>query len=459
MAGVFHPGVKDMREKPKIMVVDDEPAFLDSIRRILHRENVEIVAVVNPRRALQLAGDEDFDLIVSDLRMPEMDGLTLLRELKSRGVQTPVVMMTGYGSIRSAVEAMKEGAIEYITKPLDREQFLAVVKKVIALPSLRKAPISAVFASGDFHGMIGRSEPMKKVYRLVQAVAATESTVLVQGETGTGKELVARAIHDLSRRSGGPFMAVNCAAISEGLFESSLFGHVKGAFTGALNYKEGFLKSADGGTLFLDEIGDMPLELQSKLLRVLQDGEMFPVGLTRPVKVDIRLVAATNQDLEKSVREKRFREDLFYRLHVIPISLPPLRERGEDIVLLVDVFLGQEARKSGKEIELSSEALSALGSYSWPGNVRELRNVIERTVTLTAEKRIESEHLPEYIAGRVSKKPDSSAERHPQSLERIEKQKIEEILNSTGGNKRKAAQLLGISRATLYRKLRQWGLS
>jgi len=382
----------------KILVVDDEEIVCLSCQRILTEEGYEVHTRLSGKEAMKLLSEEPFDLAIVDLKMPGMDGLELLQAIKRDYPQLPVVMITGYSTVESAVEAMKSGAFDYVPKPFTPDQMSVVVKKAL---DNRSIMLENIYLRGElqakyrFENVIGNSKKMQEVYRLIAKVAPTNSTVLITGESGTGKELIARAIHYNSQRKERQFMPVDCAVLSENLLESELFGHIKGSFTGAIVTKPGLFEVADGGTLFLDEIGNISLAMQSKLLRVIQEREFTPVGGTKLKKVDIRLIAATNRDLAEKIREGTFREDLFYRLNIIPIHLPPLRERQEDIPLLAHHFLKKYCQEMGKDLKaFSSAAMEMLMHYSWPGNVRELENTIERAVIMTDEEMLLPRHFP-----------------------------------------------------------------
>ena len=382
----------------KILVVDDEEIILLSCERVLSDEGYEVLTRQRPEDALALLAEEPFDLILVDLKMPGMDGLEFLRSVKRDHPSLSVIMITGFSTVESAVEAMKAGAVDYLPKPFTPDQLTVVVKKALDNRSLLLENLylrNELQAKYHFENLIGSSKKMQEIFRLISKVAPANSTVLITGESGTGKELIARAIHFASPRKDRPFVPVDCAALSENLLESELFGHVKGSFTGAVVTKPGLFEVADGGTLFLDEVGNISPATQSKLLRVIQEREITPVGGTRAKKVDIRLIAATNKDLPEMIKEGTFREDLYYRLNIVPLRLPPLRERPEDIPLLARHFLEKFCREmGGKPKSLSPAAVELLLRHSWPGNVRELENTMERIAVMTDEQIILPAHLP-----------------------------------------------------------------
>jgi DNA-binding NtrC family response regulator len=382
----------------KILVIDDEEIVCLSCQRILSEEGYDVYTRLSGPEGLRLIAEEPFDLVIVDLKMPGMDGIEVLQAIKRDYPQIPVIMMTGYATVESAVEAMKSGAFDYLPKPFTPDEVAVVVKKALETRSIMLENIylrGEIQAKYRFENIIGNSKKMQEIYRLIAKVAPTNSTVLISGESGTGKELIARAIHYNSARKDRQFVPVDCAVLSENLLESELFGHIKGSFTGAIVTKPGLFEVADGGSLFLDEIGNISLAMQSKLLRVIQEREFTPVGGTKLKKVDIRLIAATNQDLQEKIKEGAFREDLFYRLNIVPIQLPPLRERKEDIPLLALHFLRKYCQEMGKNPKaLSPASLELLMRYAWPGNVRELENIIERAVIMTDEEVLVPQHFP-----------------------------------------------------------------
>ena len=447
-----------MTEPLRILVVDDEERMRQLLVKLLQRTGYEVEQAPCGREALALTRQRAFDLVLTDIRMPEMDGMQLLRLLQEETPETAVVMMTAFGSVDSAVQAMKEGAYHYISKPFQMDEVLIVVERVVAEGRLRRelaSMRSTLQERYGFDNLVGKSKPMRVVYDLVERVAPSTATVLIQGRSGTGKELVARAIHVNGPRHDQPFVPVNCSAIPADLLESELFGHVKGSFTGAVSDRKGLFMDADGGTLFLDEIGDMGTDLQAKLLRVLQDHKIRPVGGTKEVVVDVRVVAATNQNLEQRVAEGAFREDLFFRLNVIPILLPELRQRAEDIPLLVDHFLERYGEQSAGRKMVSQDAMAALVRYAWPGNVRELENAVERASVLCLDDEIGLDDLPDNVrseqGGRLARLVQDEA-----SLAEVERDYVEMVLERHEGNQTRAAEILGIDRRTLYRKLQTW---
>jgi two-component system response regulator HydG len=447
-----------MAEATTILVADDDAGMRDSLTRALRREGFAVVPAEDGTAALEALRRTRVDLLVADLRMPGLDGLELLRAAKLLAPETEIVVISGHGTVEEAVEAMKEGAYDFLTKPFDRGALIRTVRQALERRALILENRSLQRRLDELTGageLIGQSPAIRGVLELVRQVAPTSATVLIQGESGTGKELVARALHDLSQRRGKPFVRVNCAALPETLLESELFGYEKGAFTGAVGRKEGRFQLADGGTLLLDEVGDLSPLTQAKLLRVLQEGEFEPLGATRTIKVDVRVVAATNQDLAQLVKEKRFREDLYYRLQVITVTVPPLRDRSEDIALLAQHFLRRFASKNHRELEGFTEAaLRGLLDYGWPGNVRELAHAVERGVILARGRLLDVVDLPEAVtqtepAARVVSIPIGMP------LDEVEQRLIDETLRQTKGDKELAAKLLGIASRTIYRKLKE----
>ncbi len=446
-----------MAEPATLLVADDDPGLRESLERTLTREGYRVVLASDGRAALERVQAGGVDLIVTDLRMPGLTGLELLRAAKAIMPDVDVILLTAFGTVEEAVKAMKDGAYDFLTKPFRREQLIKLVDKALERRDLieqnkaLKKQLEDIRAKGQ---MIGSSPAYRRMLSLVEQVADSSATILIQGESGAGKELVARTIHERSGRRAGPFVAVNCAALPETLLESELFGYEKGAFTGAAGRKEGRFELANSGTLFLDEVADLSLVTQPKILRMLQEGEFERLGGTRTIQVDVRIVAATNQDLAEMVKEKRFREDLYYRLNVITVRVPPLRERHEDIRLLAQQYLRVYAAKNGRKLEgFSNEALERLESYAWPGNVRELENLIERMVLLARKDRIDAEDLPEEVAGVKRPPRDAILELVGTPLAEIEQRLLDETLRITGGNKTQAAKLLGIDVRTVARKL------
>ncbi len=445
----------------RILVVDDEESNLKVLDRLLGKAGYAVSTASSGPQALDVLRADQPELVLTDLKMPGMDGLELLKAVRTVTPTTEVILMTAYGTVEIAVEAMREGAYDFITKPLNRHDVLRSVRKaeekaqlVAENRQLRQQVEAQRNATGPLGTTVGRSEAFRSVLETLKQVAPSEATVLVMGESGTGKELLARAIHNLSDRSKGPLIRVNCAAIPENLFESELFGYEKGAFTGAAGRKPGRFELADGGTLFLDEVGEMSLAMQVKLLRVLQEGEFERVGGTKTVAVDVRLVAATNRDLERMVAERKFREDLYYRLNVIPLRVPPLRDRYDDVPLLAAHFLRVYAEKNRKGVRgITDDALEALQAYRWPGNVRELENTVERAVVLCKGDHIGVADLPGHMQPEGSGNARKLVFAIGTPLRKMEDLAIRETLRYTGGDKKLAARLLGIAARTIYRKL------
>ncbi|MFZ5824549.1 MAG: sigma-54-dependent transcriptional regulator [Bacillota bacterium] len=441
-------------DKRRLLVVDDEPNMAWLFEQSFGR-HYDVIKAHSGLEALAVLEAGPPDLVLLDLMMPGMDGLTALREIKRRHPNLPVLMMTAYATVKTAVEAIKTGAADYVIKPFDLDEVRRVMEAALP-PSPSEQPLRRP------QGLLGDSPPMLEVLRKIQRVAQADVSVLILGETGTGKELVARAIHTNSPRAARPFVAVNCAALPENLLESELFGHEKGAFTGAQSRKPGRFELADGGTLLLDEIGDMPLAVQAKLLRVLESRQVEPLGSTRALPVDLRVLAATHRDLPEMVKQGNFREDLYFRLAVVPITLPALRERRGDVGLLAHHLLKGFAERHGKEfLGFSSQALQALESYRWPGNVRELRNLMEQVAVLWDGGQVDLEHLPEYLTapGREAVAPGQSLKEEVRSLKAdYEQERILAALRSVGGNRTQAARLLGISRRALQLKLKELAL-
>jgi two-component system, NtrC family, response regulator HydG len=445
---------------PTILVADDEAGMREGVARALRREGFQVIAVEDGDRALETLRRVSVDLLVTDLRMPGLEGLALVRAAKLLAPETEVIVISGHGTVEEAVEAMKEGTCDFLTKPFDRPPLLRAVRQALQRRALVVENRSLRRRLDDLGGadeLLGRSPAMLEVVRLVKQVAPASATVLVQGESGTGKELVARALHRLSPRRDRPFVRVNCAALPDTLLESELFGHEKGAFTGAVGRRHGRFEVADGGTLLLDEVGDLSPLAQAKVLRVIQEGEFEPIGASRTLKVDVRLVAATNQDLAGLVAAKRFREDLYYRLRVITVTVPPLRERRDDVPLLARHFLQRYAAKNQRTLEGFTEAaLARLVDDQWPGNVRELEHTVERAAILCRGPLVDVADLPDADAGAGA---GSTARVVPipigMPLDEVEQRLIDETLRQTKGDKELAAKLLGIASRTIYRKLRE----
>jgi DNA-binding NtrC family response regulator len=444
--------------KGNILVVDDDPEMRDLLSDVLSEEGHRVKTVASGEEALKHLS-EDIDLMITDLRLKEMEGLDLMHRVRKEKPEIAVIIITAFGTVESAIEAMKLGAYDYIRKPFKMEELILVAQKALHEGYLRREVVRLRQEIGrgyQFNNIIGKSKSMRDIFDLIQRIAGTSSNILVIGESGTGKELVAKAIHYNSSRKDRPFVPVNCAAIPETLLESELFGYNRGAFTDAKGDRAGLFEEANGGTLFLDEISEMPISLQAKLLRVLQDKEVRRLGSSRNVKVDVRVIAASNLDLDEEIKNRRFRDDLYYRLNVIQIKIPPLREHRDDILPLVEHFLAKFQKETGKKISgISESALSLLVEYAWPGNVRELENAIERAVILTRGEEILSEDLPSSLTGnRDDFSTLDEAVGKQLTLDELEHRYIARILEQTHGNKFRAAQLLGIDRKTLYRKLK-----
>lgn len=450
-----------MMSKAHILVVEDEVNIRSALMTILEKLGHTVRGAGNAEDALALLEGFPADLVITDLRMPGLSGMEFLRRMKGKWPETEAIVMTAFGSIDTAVEAMRLGAYDYLTKPIDRDRFHIVVEKALerhALAQENKQLRDRLETRTRFDQMVGESKPLQRVYSLVDMVADSAVTVLLTGESGTGKELVARAIHHRSARADGPFVTMNCGALPENLFESELFGYEKGAFTGAMTTKAGRFELADGGTLLLDEVGELSLKSQVDFLRVLETKEFRRLGGTKLITVDVRIIAATNRNLEEAVKQGAFREDLYYRLNVVPIRLPPLRERGNDIPLLVDRFLGEFAAQHRREPkEVSREAMRLLRLYAWPGNIRQLRNLMERLVITVKDPAIRPEHLPEEIQ---ASKEDARTMvvTLGSSLEQIEREAIQRTLAEVTNHREKAAKLLGISLRALQYKIKEYGI-
>jgi len=453
-----------VRDGAKILVVDDEPLMRVTIADALTGEGYTVSVAERGETGLALLGQDHWDIVITDLRLPDMEGMVILKEAKGRNPQTDVILITAYGSIDSAVMAMKEGASDYLTKPFSMDELLLVVKRLLRMRALEeenRALRERVEERYGLEGLVGRSPAMLKIYDLIQTISQTDTTVLIQGESGTGKELVANAIHLQSPRRKGPFIKVNCAALPETLLEAELFGHEKGAFTGAIRQRKGRFEMAGGGTLFLDEIGDISPMVQVKLLRVLQEREFERVGGNETISVDVRLICATQKDLKEEVRKGAFREDLYYRLNVVPLVIPPLRERREDILTLAEHFVRKFSQKMKKEIVgLSEEAESLLLRYPFPGNIRELENMLERAVALIKGRVIQAQDLPEEVCGQPSFgralcEKIQGAKPLAEAVSLFEREYIQSVLEKTKGKKGQAAEILGISRKTLWEKIKE----
>jgi two-component system nitrogen regulation response regulator GlnG len=476
--------------KQKILIIDDESDVHYSFKRLLSNEPLEVDSAASGEEGLRLLKKEQPDVVVMDIRMGKESGLDTLREIRRISPKQIVIMMTAYGTSQTAIEAMKLGAFDYVLKPFDISQLKDLLKRALEAARAMKEMVRLPGAPNpdDFRtGIVGQSPAMQQVYKLVGQVAPTEATVLITGESGTGKELVARAIYSNSRRSNKTYIPINCAAIPDNLLESELFGHEKGSFTGASSQRIGKFEQCDGGTLFLDEIGDMPMQLQTKILRVLQDGEFFRIGGDNPIRTDVRIIAATNKDLWSAVQKKEFREDLYYRLNVVSIKIPSLRERPGDIPQLVAYFMNKyRSRQPSAPVKISDEALAVLSGHHWPGNVRELENCVQRAMVLASGDTISSADLPPElrVAGRAPGRPtvapvDVAAVDGDEALDRAmavlfeharsrpgfellpaaERELIRRALDLTSGNQVQAAKLLGITRATLRKRVEQFGFS
>jgi DNA-binding NtrC family response regulator len=451
---------------PHILVVDDEPLVRRSLSEFLTLQGYCVSTAEGAVEALELLKKYTADIVITDIKMPEISGIQLLRRIKKEYSDTPVILITGYGSIESAVETIKEGAYDYVTKPIMDGEIKLVIERLINQRSLQEKNIKlkeqlSHAAKERFHNIIGKDERMQKIYTLIEAVSSTRATVLIYGESGTGKRLIAHAIHKYNEQERGkPFIEVSCGALTETLLESELFGHVKGSFTGAIKDRTGRFELADGGSIFLDEIDASSPALQVKLLRVLQDGEFERVGDAKTIKVDVRVIAATNQNLQELISQEKFRKDLYYRLNIISIEIPPLRERCGDIPLLVNEFIKKHSGHTSKKIEgIANDALMLLMQYPWPGNVRELENVMERAVILSKEKIITLNDLPKYMYAKTAtngRAEDSLSLRD--ALKSPEKEFIMKALESASWNRNEAACILGINRTTLYKKMQRFGL-
>ena len=450
----------------RVMVIDDERAILDTVEILLRGEGFEPFMLQSGQQALDQMQELAPDIVLTDIRMPGVTGLDVLQAVRERDPEVPVILMTAQASLQSAVKAVNEGAFYYLQKPFSNADLVALCRRAAEVRYLSREnkSLKKEIRRRDHSSAvrpIGRNRGFLEIVKLAETVAPTDSTILITGESGTGKEIVARYIHQLSDRESGPFISINCGALPESLLESELFGHVKGSFTGAVRDKEGLLVAAKSGTFFLDEIGEMSPALQVKLLRCLQEREVVPVGATEPISVDVRVIAATNRDLEQEIRRGTFRSDLYYRLNVITLHLPPLRDRSEDVALLAEYFVQKmSTERNGKgELRLTDEAMAALQNYDWPGNVRELENALERAAILSGHSgRIDASALPARVtapepAPLISERPPANP-----SLEVIERAYILWVLQAESGNKARAAEVLGIDPSTLYRKLNRYGL-
>ena len=448
--------------KPKLLVVDD----LDSARQMMKRtlgRAYDVFDFASVAEALPAVERAEFDAIVTDLRMPGIDGIEGLRRFKAKVPEIPVILVTAFATVETAVEAMKAGAFDYLKKPFEPEELDIVVARAVEHARIVKDNArlrTALSGAFDVNGIVGKSQAMKDVVAMLERIAPSDVPILIEGESGTGKDLLARAAHAMSRRAAGPYVALNMSAIPENLAEAELFGHEKGAFTGAEQARAGFFAEAEGGTLFLDELGLLPPPLQPKLLRVLQDGEYIPVGSRKPRKGNVRVIAATNEDLARNVKEGKFREDLWFRLRVVPVRLPPLRERREDIPLLVDHFVQKHALRLGRPpLAPDAAAMRALLDHAWPGNIRELEHAIERGLLLARSDAITVPDLPPELSAPAAQSDQGGAEgRYRKARDAWERKFLEDLLREAGGNVAKAAELAGVHRSTLYEKLTRYGL-
>ena len=451
-----------MNQKPTVLVIDDESGILDTLRILLKKEGFEVTVAQGGKAGLEAIKAGIHDIVLTDVRMPQVTGLDILQAAREQDPMTPVILMTAQASLQTAVAAVNAGAFYYIQKPFSNDELLAILRRACEYRQIRveNRQLKQDIRRKDKSTVtrpVGKSRRFLDVLRLAEVVAPTDSTVLIQGESGTGKEVIARYTHNLSTRADGPFMSINCGALPENLLESELFGHVKGSFTGAVRDKQGLFAAARGGSFFLDEVGEMPPSLQIKLLRVLQEREVIPVGATETIPVDVRIIAATNRDLEEEVRRGHFRSDLFYRLNVIALELPSLRDRRDDLVLLIDHFFQEMAAENdAPQKALSSDSLDAVMVYDWPGNVRELQNALEHAVVLSKGTLIDPASLPERITRRRREPLVAERSTPNPSLEVIERAYIMWVLQAEGGNKTRAAEVLGIDPSTLYRKLSRY---
>ncbi|MGE4440949.1 MAG: sigma-54-dependent transcriptional regulator [Desulfomicrobium sp.] len=451
-----------MTQQPTVLVIDDEPAHRLMVRVVLGDAGFKVLESDNGSSGLATLRAKPVDVVLLDMRMPGMSGLDVLQKMHEEGMSTPVIMLTAFGNVSSAVESMKIGAWDYLTKPTDNDELLAVVKKAAEHVRLARENRDLKKQIGQLREtrIIGSSGEIRKVVELIEQVGPSEANVLILGESGTGKELVAQQLHEQSARAAGPLVKVNCAALPENLLESELFGYVRGAFTGAAQDKPGRFQLAGGGTLFLDEIGELPLTLQAKILRALQERIVEPLGGVTPVSIDVRFIAATNRDLPAMIADGKFREDLYYRLNVLEIHIPPLRERIEDIPLLVDYLLDKLGRKNNRPIRtVSREFLDALCRHEWRGNVRELENVLERALILCRADMLDVRDLPDHLQVPGASAPSRQAHPGENPLETAERQALQETLRKYAGHRERTAQALGISRRTLQYRLKKYGLT
>jgi two-component system response regulator HydG len=447
-----------MDQGHQILVIDDDAEMCGLLSDVLKGEGFSVLAIGESLEASRILRKEEFDVIITDLKMKGLKGLDLLEEAKKVAPLTPVIIITAFGTIQSAIQAMKLGAYDYITKPFQIDELVLTVKKALENRLLKKEVVrlkKEVESRYHFHHLIGKSSSMQKIYDLIERICDSSNNILITGESGTGKELVAKAIHYSGIRKDRPFIGVNCAAIPETLLESELFGYKRGAFTDAKTDKKGLIFEATKGTILLDEITEMSPLLQAKLLRVIEEKEVRPLGDTNAYRIDVRIISATNRDIKERIQQGRFREDLYYRLKVIDMELPPLRERREDIPLLVQHFMNKLGEGPKKILSVSEDSLKILTAYSWPGNVRELENVIQRAMTLCRGEIIQPEDLPLHMVQEADENLAEKGLRKKYTLDQLEKEYIRKVLIEVGGNKSKAAEILGLDRKTLYRKLEE----
>jgi DNA-binding NtrC family response regulator len=453
-----------MSDTPKVLVVDDESGILDTLRILLKGQGFHVETAVGGQQGIDRLTETRPDLVLTDVRMPSVGGLEVLAAARELDPALPVILMTAQASLQTAIRAVNEGAFYYIQKPFANDELVAICRRAVESRALKRENQELKNEivrrnRGDAARPVGRSKSFRDVVRLAETVAPSDSTVLISGESGTGKEVLARYIHEMSDRSGGPFVSINCGALPENLLESELFGHVKGSFTGAVRDKHGMFVAAKGGTFFLDEVGEMSPATQVKLLRALQEREVIPVGATEAVPVDVRIIGATNRDLDEEIRRGNFRSDLFYRLNVITLHLPPLRERPDDVTILAEYFLQRFAEGRGKTPpRLTAETMAALQAYDWPGNVRELENALERAAVLSPDGAIDQGALPARVTDRAAQPLVGDHLPPNPTLEIVERAYIFWVLQSEGGNKTRAAEVLGIDPSTLYRKLVRYGI-
>ena len=453
-----------MSDKPVLLLIDDEQGVIDTLSLLLKEEGFEVVSALTGADGLERFDEVRPDIVLTDIRMPKMTGVEVLQEIRERDPNTPVVLLTAQASLQSAIQAVNVGATHYVQKPWVNEELVAILRRSLSYGTVARenTRLKKEIRKRDTKEAIqpiGRSATFRRSLELAESVAASDSTILLRGESGSGKEVFAQYIHEMSDRADQRFLSLNCAALPEGLLESELFGHVKGSFTGAVRDKEGLFVAASRGSFFLDEVGEMAPSTQVKLLRVLQQREVIPVGSTRAVAVDVRLIAATNRNLERDIEQGRFRKDLYYRLNVIAVDIPALRERVEDVSLLAEYFLERHAAEGkGALKKISAEAMAVLQEYKWPGNVRELENVIERAVVLTSSSTIGPASLPDRLLAPPSVPLVQEGSPANPALEVIERAYIEHVLRAEGGNKTRAAEVLGIDPSTLYRKIKRYEL-